>query len=121
MGILNRFKYGRGGGGPSPSSVTADGETSFETLLTEPEIHVPVTTMMTIMVIIGTLRILFNKSHLKAVEGTHTLDLGALNNACMYKEVFLAYLNAALLEYVSYTSLSCILILACQPRLALSC
>lgn len=32
--------------------------------------------------------------------GTRTLDLSALNDACMYKEVFMAYLNAALLEPV---------------------
>jgi len=35
---------------------------------------------------------------LKALYGEHLLDLSALNDALLFKEVFLAYLNAAVLE-----------------------
>ena len=34
----------------------------------------------------------------KALNGEHTLNMEKLNSAVLFKEVFLAYLNAALLE-----------------------
>lgn len=43
---------------------------------------------------------LFAEGRLKALKGYRLLDLSALNDASMCKEVVLAYLNAALLEPV---------------------
>ena len=101
MGPFDRFRHPAEGGG---TVKVADGVTTAAAdlaaaVLTEPE-HVPVMAMVTFMLIIASLRILLHQSRLRALEGTHKLDLSNLNNAVMCKEVFLAYLNAALLEPV---------------------
>lgn len=51
-------------------------------------------------IFIGTIFVLrvFNSGRLKALSGEHVLDISALNDANLFKEVFLAYLNAAVLE-----------------------
>jgi len=64
-----------------------------------PEILLQLYVMAGFIVGIAILRLL-TTNRLKALSGVHVLDLSALNDACMYKEVFLAYLNAALLEPV---------------------
>jgi hypothetical protein len=53
--------------------------------------------IVTFMAAIAGMRLL-NGSRIKALSGEHVLDLSALNDAKMYQEVFLAYLNAAILE-----------------------
>ena len=63
------------------------------------EFRLQVMGIVTFLVVILSLR-LMNQSRLKALTGEHVLDLSALNDTVMYKEVFLAYLNAALLEPV---------------------
>ena len=71
----------------------------IEDELEAPEIQFQIGVIFTFMICIATLRLL-SGGRLKALSGEHTLDLHALNDANLYKEVFLAYLNAALLEPV---------------------
>ena len=98
MGPFDRFRHPAEPGNVKVDDVTTTAADLAATVLTEP--HVPVMAMVTFMVIIASLRILLHQSRLRALEGTHKLDLSNLNNAVMCKEVFLAYLNAALLEPV---------------------
>ena len=90
MGVLNRFRQ-------AAPAAEAD---AASTVLDDPEVQIPVVAMATFMAVIASLRFLMHNSRLRSLEGKHVLDLSALNNACMCKEVFLAYLNAALLEPV---------------------
>ena len=68
-------------------------------IVQEPTLRAQLMAMATFLVVILSMR-LMSRSRLKALTGEHVLDLSALNDAAMYKEVFLAYLNAALLEPV---------------------
>ena len=99
MGLFERFRH-------IEEDIVVDSSptnfTMMDTLakeLEEPEIRLQVMGIVTFMIVIGTLR-LMNQKRLKALEGEHVLNMSALNDASMYKEVFLAYLNAALLEPV---------------------
>jgi hypothetical protein len=56
-------------------------------------------TMAAIIIAIAIVRFL-TRNKVQSLAGKRTLDLSALNDAIMCKEVFLAYLNAALLEPV---------------------
>jgi hypothetical protein len=55
-----------------------------------------------IAVVLATIVVLraLSQNRLKTLSGEHVLNLSALNDAVLIKEVFLAYLNAALLEPV---------------------
>jgi hypothetical protein len=55
--------------------------------------------MVAIVITIAIIRWL-TRTPVQSFSGKRTLDLSALNSAIMYKEVFMAYLNAALLEPV---------------------
>lgn len=96
MGFLNRF-----GGGNSTTGIDSV-DTVLEYLehdLEDPDIQLELAALITFMACVSVLRIL-SGPRLSALSGNHTLDLHALNDASMHKEVFLAYLNAALLEPV---------------------
>ena len=86
------------------TATIADGYSTFLAdstlaLVQEPTLRAQVMAMTTFLIVIASLR-LMSRGRLKALMGEHVLDLSALNDATMYKEVFLAYLNAALLEPV---------------------
>jgi hypothetical protein len=51
-----------------------------------------------ILMFVTTLAILRYFSRLTALQGQHVLDLSSLNSTVMYKEIFMAYLSAAILE-----------------------
>jgi len=86
MGLFNRFR-------PREAIDYIEHE------LEQPEIQTQLWCMAIFIVAVSILRIL-SGSRLKALSGEHVLDVSALNHANLYKEVFLAYLNAALLEPV---------------------
>ncbi len=67
--------------------------------LEEPEIQLQLCAMIIFILVIALVRLLTSKK-LNSLNGKRVLDLSALNDASMCKEVFLAYLNAALLEPV---------------------
>lgn len=98
MGIFARFRAKDFDVQSSNSSVN-DMMSSFTKELEEPEIQLQISCMALFIASIAFIRLLTG-SRLKSLNGDHVLDLSALNDACMYKEVFLAYLNAALLEPV---------------------
>ena len=98
MGIFARFRNQNG----TDSVVAAEIDAVLGYLdeeLEDENVQKQIMAMVAFMVFIFLIR-LFTASRLQALSGKHTLDLSALNDACMYKEVFLAYLNAALLEPV---------------------
>lgn len=63
------------------------------------EFRLQVMFMVTFILSIITLRML-STGRLQSLKGEHTLSMSALNEANLFKEVFLSYLNAALLEPV---------------------
>lgn len=96
MGIFARF---RKGGEDVAAEIDAVLGYVEKELLEDEDVQLQLTMMVAFMVGVLSLRLL-SESRLQALSGVHVLDLSALNDACMYKEVFLAYLNAALLEPV---------------------
>ena len=68
--------------------------------LEEDEIRWQIMAMVTFMSIIAALRLLSYTRVKASLEGEHHLSLHALNDAICHKEVFLAYLQAAILEPV---------------------
>jgi len=67
--------------------------------LQEPKIQLQVYTMVGIVIAIAIIRWLTH-TPVQSLAGKRTVDLSALNDAIMYKEVFMTYLGAALLEPV---------------------
>lgn len=63
--------------------------------------HIQAIAIVTFLVVLSSTRyLLMHEDRLQAVRGEHPVSLSNLNNACMYKEVFLNYLGAALLDPV---------------------
>lgn len=83
----------------SRRDTTLDVLEYLETELEQPETRNQLASFVLFMAAILGLRLL-SYSRLQALTGEHRLDLSALNDASLHKEVFLAYLNAALLEPV---------------------
>ena len=71
----------------------------IEEVLEEPEFQLQVTGISIFLSTLFVLRFLIT-SRMKKLSGEHVLDLTQLDRAILAKEVFLAYLNAALLEPV---------------------
>uniref|UniRef100_A0A7S2R6N1 Uncharacterized protein n=1 Tax=Eucampia antarctica TaxID=49252 RepID=A0A7S2R6N1_9STRA len=71
----------------------------IEESLEEPEFKVQATAVVIFLCTLYVLRVLI-RSRIKMLSGKHIVDLPALNTAILIKEVFLAYLGAALLEPV---------------------
>jgi hypothetical protein len=71
----------------------------WESFESDDEVKTQVAVQLGIVIILMILRS-GSASRLKNLEGEHILNMHALNKAFMFKEVFLAYLNAALLEPV---------------------
>jgi hypothetical protein len=105
MGFFSRFKKDHLDGLSSSSSFSSEttsfGGTTFQyietTLNEEPELQNQLYFFIICMVMIFSLRILTTKN-LKTLSGEHVLNIHNLNDVNLIKEVFLAYLNAALLE-----------------------
>ena len=86
MGLFARFR-----------NESRDVYSTIEETLEVPEIQNQLKLMTLLISLILFLR-LFTKQRLELLSGEHVLDMNALNNANLFKEVFLAYLNAAVLE-----------------------
>eukprot|EP00529_Nitzschia_sp_RCC80_P026140 CAMPEP_0113454614 /NCGR_PEP_ID=MMETSP0014_2-20120614/7952_1 /TAXON_ID=2857 /ORGANISM="Nitzschia sp." /LENGTH=339 /DNA_ID=CAMNT_0000346021 /DNA_START=31 /DNA_END=1050 /DNA_ORIENTATION=+ /assembly_acc=CAM_ASM_000159 len=115
MGLVDRFKKGGGGGGGDAGLSDGGGPSSssfwlFDLLWSfidtsgydesyQEEIESQIVFVTTFLVSLLALRIVFSQMTPK-LSGERTLNLHRLNEACMYKEVMLAYLNAAILEPV---------------------
>ena len=108
MGFFSRFKKEHLDGLSSSSSSSSSssettnfGDTTFQyiesTLKGEPELRDQLYFFIILMVMIFSLRILTMKN-VKTLSGEHVLNIHNLNDVNLVKEVFLAYLNAALLE-----------------------
>jgi len=67
--------------------------------LEDPDIQNQILALLTFIACITALRVL-GVQRISLLRGEHILNVRALNEASLYKEVFLAYLNAALLEPV---------------------
>jgi hypothetical protein len=104
MGFLQRFRLKFLGGGVQPQNHDDVGvldQDDSAVGVVDTMIQAQFMGIITFMVILFTMRLMNQSKYQKALtEGTHVLDLRALNDAVLYKEVFLAYLNAALLEPV---------------------
>ena len=94
MGFWNNHQNSQ-----SSSSSSADALLYLEQGFQEPEIRLQLAAILTFLASIASLRLLCG-NRVKALEGQHVMNLHALNNAMCHKEVFLAYLNAAMLEPV---------------------
>lgn len=94
IGILNRFRK---------DGIEVTEDTVMDSIakeLEEPEKYqIQLVCMFVFMCFVASLRVM-NGSRLRALSGQHVLDLSTLNDTVLHKEVFLAYLNAALLEPV---------------------
>jgi hypothetical protein len=111
MGFLDRFRKGSSGGGGEGDGFDDIGGSGSDYLFFrfiniddydeafKTELHVQFMFVATLLVLLLALRILFSQT-VPALSGRHTLNVHRLNEACMYKEVMLAYLNAAILEPV---------------------
>ena len=96
MGLLSLLKAKTSGEDDDDEVVSS---MIMEDLLHPDTIQLQVTVMIILISLAATLRFL-SKKRLQALQGEHTLDLSALNDSSLYKEVFIAYLNAAILEPV---------------------
>lgn len=100
MGLFNRFQKKEV---HVPSHGTPHGTRSILGFMAkefeEPEIQLQICAMTIFISTIAFFRLLTSR-RLNAPNGKRVLDLSALNDASMCKEIFLAYLNAALLEPV---------------------
>jgi len=92
MGIFERFRNGG-------ESLEAMVEEEINMLLVEPDLRTG-TQMIGAIIFFGTLLAsrLLSASRIKALKGERLLKLTNLNDVNLVKEVFLAYLNAAILE-----------------------
>jgi hypothetical protein len=72
-------------------------ESEIEYLLNDPESRMQLLAMATFLATVFGLRLL-SGSRLNALSGEHALNISALNDVTLLKEVFLAYLQAAILE-----------------------
>jgi len=94
MGLFPRHRQ------PEKEEPVVISTTILQNLGLEQEaIHLQLYCMVAIVITIAIVRWL-TRTPLQSFSGKRTLDLSALNSAIMYKEVFMAYLNAALLEPV---------------------
>jgi hypothetical protein len=103
MGLIGRFRRdGQGlSSSPSASGMNPDGTFRYieTTLYEEPDLTHQLYFFVTFIAMILSLRIL-TTSRLKTLSGEHILNVHNLNDVKLVKEVFLAYLNAAILEPV---------------------
>lgn len=92
MGPFSRFR-------PQENAPVASQSLSEAMGLEEPEIQFQLFCMASFVLSVFVVRLL-SRGSIQTLSGKHNLDLSALNDASLCKEVFLAYLNAALLEPV---------------------
>lgn len=93
MGIFNRGK-----GKEDPSFITEEISYISEQLHDE-GVQTQLMAMITFIAILLALRMI-SRNLVKGLGGEHLLSIHGLNNVNLFKEVFLAYLNAAILEPV---------------------
>lgn len=98
MGIFARFRE-KALDVPPPSSGATTMFGSLTKDVDDTQLRFQLYAMAIFIVSAAAVRLLTG-SRINHPNGVRVLDLSALNDACMYKEVFLAYLNAALLEPV---------------------
>jgi len=89
MGVFNRMKRAE--------DLAFEEVEYLKSQMEEPEMQTQLIAFLTFVVIVLSLRF-FSGGRLRLLAGEHVLDIRALNDVSMFKEVFLAYLNAAVLE-----------------------
>mmetsp|Transcript_27648 Transcript_27648/g.38890 ORF Transcript_27648/g.38890 Transcript_27648/m.38890 type:complete len:285 (+) Transcript_27648:94-948(+) len=92
MGLFERFRNG-------DENLETMVQDEINIILEEPDLRTGKQLMGAIIFFstLFTLRLLSN-SRIQALQGEHVLKISALNDVSLLKEVFLAYLNAAILE-----------------------
>jgi hypothetical protein len=93
MGLFGRFRQKK------QISDLNESFRFFEATLEESEIQAQLSFFIVVVVMLLSLRILIT-GRLRTLSGEHVLNIHHLNDVNLIKEVFLAYLNAALLEPV---------------------
>jgi hypothetical protein len=99
MGIFSRF---RKQAQPSLDDVSSSSSFSYldSSLLDEPEVQSQLAFFVVVVAMLLSLRLLTTTkgSSTQTLSGQHVLNIHNLNDVVLIKEVFMAYLNAAILE-----------------------